>query len=860
MRTEDWLRVEELFHAALLLSGAERADYLARECDGDERLRTEVESLVAASESERSFIELPALTLGMRVLTEGLAGSLVGSSIGHYKVVRLLGRGGMGEVYLAEDSVLERPVALKFISGGLVGGEWAHEQLMQEARAVARLEDSNICAVYGVEETDSHNFIVMQYVEGDTLAALLGAGRLELERALDLAEQIVSALASAHARGVIHHDVKPQNIIVTKAGQVKVLDFGLAKFVRPRQQDADARAPEETSHNGVVIGTVAYMSPEQTRGEELDGRSDLFSFGIVLYEMLAGRNPFLRETDEEIINAIKEDEAPPLEDLPPRSPRTLAPLVRKCLAKQSALRYETADELLRDLRAASAATRDDETNALRARLALKRRRRMRLASAALALVLLLSACAGFIYMKLSSVHTLAVLPIANASEDREADYLSEGLTRNLSAKFSYLPRLRVRLPSAVPPGRGERADLARIGRELQADAVLAGQVFKRGNSLQLHLSLLNASDASQIWDGTFNLDGADTLALQNEITSAVSSRIGLWLLGDERKLLAKRQTDNEEAMRLYMRGQHLLSLQRTQDNVRTAIGLFERAFNLDPSFAQAYTGLADAYVLLTTVAYGPVRTKDAMEKANWAARKALESDDTLPEAHTSMGNIKLNEWEWQEAEQEFRRALVLDPGYAPAHRAYSNLLAALGRYDEAVREADAGKKLDPYSPISAMNYGRALYYARRSDEAAAHFRALLAENPDYAPYLHMMGLVLLQQGRVDEAIVVLEKLHSMNPLYAAPLGYAYGKAGRPDAALAMIREINELSKTKPMPPLEEALVRIGMSDRDEAFAKLEAAYQERLALLAYLTTDSLYDDLRPDPRFADLARRVNLTP
>jgi non-specific serine/threonine protein kinase len=849
MRTEDWLRVEELFHAALRLEGAERDDYLARECEGDKAMREEVESLVASSESGRSFIERPALSLGMKVLTDGLAGSLVGSSIGHYNVVRLLGRGGMGEVYLADDLDLERLVALKFISGGLVGGEWVREQLMQEARAAARLEDSNICAVYSVEEADSHNFIVMQYVEGDTLAALLRAGRLELERALDLGEQIVSALAAAHARGVVHRDVKPQNIIVTKTGQVKVLDFGLAKFVRPQQQprNADASAAEETPRPGFVIGTVAYMSPEQTRGDELDGRSDIFSFGIVLYEMLAGVNPFLRETDREVIAAINSDEAPPLEDLPRGSPRTLERIVRKCLAKERALRYETADELLRDLR--------------RARLTLRRVRRIRLATAALVLVLLLSACAVFVYMKLSRVHTLAVLPIVNASEDHEADYLSEGLTRNLFDKFSYLPRLRVRLPSAVPPGKGERTDLARIGRELNADAVLAGQVFKHGNLLQLHLSLLNSSDASQIWDGTFDLNGADTLALQNEITGAVTSRIGLWLLGDERKLLAKRQTDSEEALRLYMRGQHLLSMQRSQENVWKAIDLFKQAYDLDPSFAQAYTGLADSYLLLMTVAYGPVRTKDAMEKANWAARKALESDDTLTEAHTSMGNVNLNEWKWQEAEQEFKRASELDPDYAPAHLAYSNLLAVLGRYDEAVREAGEGKKLDPYSPMSAMNYGRALYYARRSDEAAARFRELLAENPDYGPYLHMMGLVLLQQGRIDEAITVLEKLHSTNPLPAtAALGYAYGKAGRRDDALAMIRELNEFSKTKPMPPLEEALVRIGMDDKDEAFAKLEDAYQERLALLAYLTTDSLYDDLRPDPRFADLARRVNLTP
>ncbi|HYY95176.1 MAG TPA: protein kinase [Pyrinomonadaceae bacterium] len=844
MPTNDWRRVEELFHAALELGGAERDDYLARECGADEALRREVESLVGSFESERSFIERPALSLGMRVLTESLAESLVGRAVGHYKVERLLGRGGMGEVYLAEDCVLERPVALKFISDHFVGDGLAREQLTKEARAVARLEHPNICAVYGVEEADGHNFIVMQYVEGETLSSLLRCGPLGVERALDLAAQVAAALSAAHDRGVVHGDVKPQNIIVTAEGQVKVLDFGLARIVRQQQDAADAG--DETPQAGPVIGTVAYMSPEQARGEELDSRSDIFSLGVVLCEMLCGQNPFLRPTDEETIAAVKADGRPTLDGLPEVRPAGLGRIVRRCLAKGQGLRYGTTDRLLRDLRSA--------------------RRRVRLrryAAVALALVCVFLAATGLLYLKLSRVHTLAVLPIANKSGDANADYLSEGLTRDLFDKFSYLPRLRIKMPTVVPPDKTERAGLAEVGRKLKADAVLAGEIFRQDGALRLHLGLLDAADASQLWEGTFNLDSVNIFALQDDITREVTSGLGLWLVGDERVLLTKRQTESEEAMRLYMEGQ-LYYLKRDRENIKKAIAHFERARELDASFAKAYSGLADSYMLAANVAYGPLPPKEAMERAGWNARQALEIGPRLPEAHVSMGLFKMAYYSnWREAEQEFSRAIELDPYYAPAHYWYSNLLAVSGRFDESVREGEVARSLDPYSPLADVNYGRALYYARRFGEAEAHFRRLLEKNSDNKQFLRMRAFVLLQQQRYDEAIAALENVHAKDQLHAAAaLGYAYGKAGRYEDARAMLRELDQLSTPQnPVPPFEKALVYVGMGDRDAAFEMLERAYQEQFGLLLmYFTTDPIYDDLRPDPRFTNLARRLNLMP
>jgi serine/threonine-protein kinase len=875
--TEDWPRVEELFHHASRLGVAERDEYLARECGGDEGLRREVESLVTAFESNHSFMERPLLSEGLRALYGGPAGSLAGSSLGHYKISRMLDGGGMGgEVYLAEDCRLERPVALKFISNHYAGDEWARGQMMKEARAVARLEHPHICQVYGVEEIDGHHFIVMQYVEGETLASLMRRGRLNSDRVAALAEQIAGALAFAHARGVIHRDVKPQNIMVTAEGEAKVLDFGLAKFVRPQRDDGldGGEDPGQTLHLGGVVGTPAYMSPEQARGEELDFRSDIFSFGVVLYEMLAGRNPFLRETVEETVAAVRADEPPPLP-----SSSALGETALHCLAKDHARRPESAAALSRRLRG----LRTGRVGTLSAlsRFPSLRRHARALAASALALLLLLSSFTGYVYLsqpevrtlKVSGVPTLAVLPIANASGDVEGASLSEGLTRVLYDKFSYLPRLRLRLrlPSAAPPGVSETDVLLRAGRELKADAVLSGEIIPRNGLLsllgqrgspRLRLSLLDTAGASRLWDATFDLGSADILDLQDDITREVTARLGLRLVGDEPSLLTKHQTDSEEALSLYMHGRYEWSQRKNPESMRRAIEFFEQAVIKDPSFAKAYAGLADCYSLRNNVAYGAAGVREAMEKASYNARKAVEAGASLPEAHTSLGMVRLRyQWEWGGAERELRRAIELDPDYAPAHFWYSNLLAVTGRFDESIREAELAKGLDPYSPVSYMNYGRALYYARRYDEAAAYLAASAEHYPDYPQLPHILALVLMQQGRYDEAIAKLEGMRPKHSRYVdAALGFAYGKAGRPDDAAEMLRDIDRLSTPEePMPPLEKALVYIGTGDRDQAFAKLEEVYKDRFSALAYLMTDPMYDDLRTDPRYANLARRLNYT-
>jgi serine/threonine protein kinase/TolB-like protein/Flp pilus assembly protein TadD len=860
MDTNDWQRIEEVFHEALELETAVRESYLAEACCGNESLRREVESLIMAFERESSFIEQPIVSLGMKVFCGGPSGALAGRSIGHYKVIRLLGKGGMGEVYLAQDHKLERLVALKFLGNRLLGDEWAKEHLVQEARAIARLENPNICGVYGMEEADGRNFIVMQYVEGETLASIMRQGPLMQERVLDLAKQIVGALSAAHERGIIHRDIKPQNIVVKPDDQVKVLDFGLAKLAQQKQGPVRAGdAPHHTAETGLVVGTVAYMSPEQARGDELDCRSDIFSCGIVLYEMLSGHSPFLRDTEEATIAAIIEEEPPPIDRHGPSISEDLERIVRRCLEKRSEQRYATTAQLLDELYDL------EKRRDLRSKLLLQgpapaRRSPLIYYAAAFIFIACLLIGADFLYYRFFAVHTLAVLPIINESGDPGADYIGTGLTQTLTDKLSYFQTLRVKPPALVGLYGKQGIDPIKAGRDLKVDAIFIGELTRQDGALLLRARIMNTADGSQSWERTFKVQESGLVTLQDEIARDVISSMYVTLMYDEAKLLVKHDTDNQEAFRLYMLGRYYWSKKRDRDTIRTAISFFERAIELDPLFAKAYAGMADSYVIMNSVAYGAEPSREAMVKARAAAKEAINLDNTLCEAHTSLGIVKLRyEWNWEDAEREFKQALALDPDYAPAHYWYANLLVVLNHPNQALTESEIAEDLDPFSPLNAMNHGRTLYYARRYDDAAGYFREMLKKSPDDTKALYMLGLVLLQKRMYQEGIETLQKLHSIDPLFAdAPLGYAYGKVGRKAEALDILRELEELSRTRHVPPQEKVIIYIGLNDKDEAFRFLEEAYQERFAGLTNFTTEPLFDDLRSDPRFDDLARRIGL--
>ena len=850
MSSDQWQRIEDLFHAASQLKPSDQLDYLKRESGDDPSLVAEVQSLIEASND--ALLETPAVSLGFKVLSNiSKPGALVGRTVGHFNVTKLLGAGGMGEVYLATDQKLERQVALKFLNRGFGNDEWLRSQLILEARAVAQLENHNICSIHGLENEDGQDFIAMQYVEGETLQSRLTLGPLSIDLALDFAEQIASALSAAHEHGIVHRDVKTQNIIVTPNDQIKVLDFGLAKFVKPIEQTKNTTELDQTSAPG-ILGTVAYMSPEQAEGEELDARSDIFSFGIVFYEMLAGENPFLCDNKSKTLEAIKND-APDLDlDLP----RQLLNILKRCLEKNPNLRFNDARTLKSEIKAFR---RSREPSPFFTWV--QSRNFKYLAAAAAVLLVVILASSAFVYQKTSSVHSIALLQIQNRSGDANLDYLSQGLTRSLFDKFSYLTRLQVKAPSTMPFDREQNVDLGRAGRDLSVESVLSGEILKHDQSLLLRLSLLDTSNGGTKWQEEFNLDAANMFVLQDDITRKVVSSLGLWIIGGERKRLNKHQTDNDEALRKYMLGRQFSGLKRGRENLQKAIGYFEQAIELDPSFAEAYSGLSDCYAVMNNVANGPIAPSVAMAKARWNAQQALDLDDSLPEAHTSLGIVNLRfDWNWEKAESEFKRAIELKPVYAPAHFWYSNLLSALGRNDEAIIESTISKDLDPYSLLAEQNYGRSLYYARRTTEARDYFANLISQNDQFLPFQHMMALVQLQLGHYQSAIDILERMRRNDPLYGtAALGYAYGRAGQPNKAQNILRELDDASKRDPVPPHEKAIVYIGKGDKDQAFNYLNQSLEQRFASMAFLNADPLYDDLRSDVRFRELEQRVGLS-
>ncbi|MDT7809762.1 MAG: eukaryotic-like serine/threonine-protein kinase [Acidobacteriota bacterium] len=852
MEVKDWGRIEEVFHEALPLDAAARAAYFDGACAGDAALRAEVESLLAALKGREGFLQEPAFDLALKVISSDKAEELTGRLVGPYAIREQLGRGGMGEVYLAEDTRLGRRVALKFLSARLTDDNWAKRQLIKEAQSVAMLEHPNVCAVHGIEESDGHSFIVMQYAEGEPLSTLIRRQLPEIKHALSYAVQIVSAVAEAHAHGIIHRDLKPQNIVVGPIGQVKVLDFGLAKTVQLKQGAGLLGDDTGQFPGGLVVGTVAYMSPEQLRAERLDFRSDVFSLGTVLYELFSGARPFARASKAEVISAILTSEPAPLArpggDIPPE----LARIVHKCLEKNKERRHQSASELLYELSCLQNGS-GPVRRVPRAGLWIP-----------LLLVLMLVAASAFLYLRPSGAgaRTLAVLPISNASADPSVESLSAGLTEDLINKFSRLSALRVKALTVVSGYKGHEYDPLAVGRSLRADAVLTATFVKQGDMLILQTSLVDTSDGTQLWGERYNVTHGQVLDLQEDVSQKVTSRLAPWASEGEKRLLEWRPTRSNEALNEYYQGRNLWE-KRSKENIREIMAHYQRATELDASYARPYAGLADCYVQLNTPAYGNMPAEEAMKNARYMALKAVEIDDSLPEAHTSLGVVRLRfEWNWPEAEKEFKHAIALNPEYAWAHYWYSPLLSATGRHEEAIEQSRLANDLAPFSPAARLGKCRAFYLARQYDSAAACSDEVLVGDRDNVTAQYILGYVYLKQGKYADAVRILEKLYAKDrQLAAAPLGFAYGKSGEVGRALKILEDLEEMSRAGTyLPPQERAIIYTGLGDRDKAFAWLERSYAEHFATLIFLTADPIYEDLSPDPRFRDLARRLNLAP
>jgi eukaryotic-like serine/threonine-protein kinase len=877
MKAERWQQVERLYHDALKHDAAGRGAFLAEACGGDEELRREVESLLAYDDQADDFIETPAIEVAAKLMAGGQdARVVVGQTINHYRVTSPLGTGGMGEVYLAEDTRLGRRVALKFLPAFFARDQGYLHRFEREARAVAALSHPNVCTIHEVVETgEGRHCIVMEYVEGVTLRTRMRGKGLSLAAGVDIVLQIAAALEAAHAAGIVHRDIKPENVMVRPDGLVKVLDFGIAKYAGPHR----GRDPKEsgvTTVTGVVVGTTAYMSPEQARGQAVDAGTDVWSLGVILYEMIARRPPFPGKTASDRMAAILEREPEPLGHLRRGVPAELDRILDRALAKDRKERYARMADLAEDLRGLRATLGPEPrfrfTLPGPARGLFVSSKRRAVALVVLLLVLTTGLVAGVSQLffressatpaSLSEITSLAVLPLENLSGDPAQEYFADGMTDALIGDLARIGELRVISRTSSMHYKGSTKSLPEIAGELKVDAVVEGTVQRSGERVRVRAQLIHAATDRHLWAETYERDMRDVLNLQSDIAQAIARQVQIQLTPAEQARLTPRRPVHPKAFDDYLQGRHLWN-RRTEENLGRAIEYFQSAIREDPTYAHAYAGLADAYNALGTVQISVLPPSEARQRAEAAAVKALELDSGLAEAHVALGAVNHFNRNWTAAEQLFERAIELNPSYADAHLAYASYLMTRGRAEESIAASNRARELDPFSLSISAHRGFLLENARRYDEAIEQLRRVIAMDPNNYQAHWYLGHTYAANGQFNEAVAASEKAVSLSGRATGALGFlglAYGLAGRKGDATRILNELLALDERRYVTPAALANVYIGLGDYDRAFVWLEKAYQERSGYIVWLKVFPIVDPLRSDPRFDDLVRRVGLAP
>jgi eukaryotic-like serine/threonine-protein kinase len=929
-------RAREIFNAALDRNPGDQAAFLREACAGDEALLNEVESLLVSQQEAQTVIEsrTEAIAPGSVAATQSLAGR----EVGPYHVLSLVGVGGMGEIYLAKDTRLDRRVALKLLPGKYTGDENSLRRFVREAKAASALNHPNIITIHDIGQIDDLQFIATEFIEGHNLRQRMRSARMKIGEAVDIAIQVTSALAAAHDAGIAHRDIKPENIMVRPDGLVKVLDFGIAKLTE-RQAGLMGGGTGDISGistlPGIVIGTPRYMSPEQARGQKIDERTDIFSLGTVIYEMIAGRLPFEGETATDVIAALLGNDPPPLSTYLPGVPQWLEQIVAKALTKGCEQRYQTAKELQTDLKRLREGLnyqarldqhvayalqnthnenktippqqnyntvvdvkpeRDyrtvadtppggpplikEETEEIKpesvaplnstARSVTARARRATMRLRIVGGALLAVALVGLIFFFRpfgktpgteagAGLHSIAVLPFKSLSGSNTDEYLGVGLTDSLITRLNAIKQVSVKPTSAVLKyGRADQDPVA-AGRDLGVDAVLEGTVRKSGERIRVTVQLVSVKTGGQLWADTFDEKASDVFTVEDRVSTRVTSTLRLKLTEEERRQLAKRATGSTEAYDMYLKGRYYWN-KRTPDTLMKSTEFFDQAIALDPSFALAYAGLADSYVLLGSRIYGVLPPGETMPKAKRAAIKAIELDETLAEAHTSLGLVKLRYgWDWAGAEQSFKRAIELNPQYAPAYQWLSDYFMAMGRNDEAIAEIKLAREADPSSVIINSVTSVPYYYARQYDRAIEECRKSLERDQDsYISHL-IMALSYAEKKMYEEALAELQKgAPGLGSTVEASTAYLYGVSGRRAEALKVIEKFKQTSKQTYIAPSQIALIYSGLKDAEHTIEWLERAYNDKVTAMIYIKVDPKYDWIRSDPRFISLMRRMKL--